>query len=840
MKKGRRLFAIFMATVMVLALLPTAAFAHDEIIDEETEALEVLGAIASDETESDLAEEADEEVDGFEGDELEDIEDAAPEAVENTEDIAPEEDIETEDAVVEMYAADYGSAEEAPLQSKYTVHRTKAFEEGKGTLLLEETGDRGKAPALDEEVLTDYGRYVIVGYNEVGNMEIPALPNVPNGFDIKVYVIDATSKASIVFKFVDEDGAKIKLPEGYAVRYTAEIKFDPFGSAVKVSGKTIGTDPTYRAFTNYYNDVQFEFGEIDVPGYTYTVNIENIEELSGEPGFARRSGETSYYTNKISSDQPDVDDTIITVGCKGEKAETYTVTWLNYDGNTFGTATVNKGKPIPEECPEGTPNHESYTFDGWNWDEAVEENGIFTVRAKWIEPHLVIFKADGAATQQHEQTVKHGATAIEPETKPEKDGHTFRFWTSDGETAFNFSTPITENITLTAKWIAEKCTVTWKNGEETVATDKVDYGTTVTAPETELSREGYRFDGWDFDFETKITEDTTISAKWVKQVTHTWKNGEETVDSKTADAGAEVEAPANLTRSGYTFNGWTSTTDGWGNVTYTARWTANPPSGGGSTGGGSTIGGGPTGGGNDEPIGGGEGNDPADEGNDPADEGNDPNENGEDENGGLIDIGDEGTALADRPFPFIDVNKNDWFYNDVYTVWEKEIMNGATATAFEPGTITTRSMLVTILYRLEGCPEVTELSKFVDVAENEYYTDAIAWAAANGIVKGETEDSFSPNGIVLREQTAAILYRYAKYKGIDVSVEASEMAFEDADSISEYAQDAMLWAVSTGLIKGVSEDRLAPQNGTERCQMATMLVRFMNLTETAEGEADEQ
>lgn len=121
-------------------------------------------------------------------------------------------------------------------------------------------------------------------------------------------------------------------------------------------------------------------------------------------------------------------------------------------------------------------------------------------------------------------------------------------------------------------------------------------------------------------------------------------------------------------------------------------------------------------------------------------------------------------------------------------------------------------------------------NSFSDVAEGMYYADAVAWAAANGIVNGYDDDRFGPDDVLLREQTAAILYRYAEYKGMDITTDGA-LAFDDADMISDYAQDAMLWAVSVELMNGMDENTLAPQDGTQRSHMATLLTRLVAMTE---------
>ena len=184
--------------------------------------------------------------------------------------------------------------------------------------------------------------------------------------------------------------------------------------------------------------------------------------------------------------------------------------------------------------------------------------------------------------------------------------------------------------------------------------------------------------------------------------------------------------------------------------------------------------------------------------------------------------------FTDGKLPFTDVHETDWFYNDVLFVYEEGLFAGTSDTTFSPNTSMTRAMLVTVLYRLEGEPTVYGRSGFSDVQYNGYYEDAVTWAADNGIVNGTSTTTFSPNANVTREQMAAILYRYAAYWELDVSAEADLSAYEDASSVSAYAQAAMQWAVANGVINGTSATTLEPAGTATRAQAATVLVRFQN------------
>ncbi|WP_298034660.1 5'-methylthioadenosine/adenosylhomocysteine nucleosidase [uncultured Dysosmobacter sp.] len=178
--------------------------------------------------------------------------------------------------------------------------------------------------------------------------------------------------------------------------------------------------------------------------------------------------------------------------------------------------------------------------------------------------------------------------------------------------------------------------------------------------------------------------------------------------------------------------------------------------------------------------------------------------------------------------PFTDVKNTDWCFTAVSAAYADGLMGGNTATTFNPNGSTTRGQIAAILYRLEKEPAVTSEAKFSDVNEDQYYADAVAWGSANGIVQGYTDGTFAPNRPITREQLAAILYRYAKLKGYDVSVgeDTNILSFSDFQQIGEYAIPAMQWAVGDGVMNGKTSTTLVPKGTATRAQVASMLVRF--------------
>ncbi len=177
--------------------------------------------------------------------------------------------------------------------------------------------------------------------------------------------------------------------------------------------------------------------------------------------------------------------------------------------------------------------------------------------------------------------------------------------------------------------------------------------------------------------------------------------------------------------------------------------------------------------------------------------------------------------------PFDDVIKSDWFYEYVKNAYDSKLMNGTSETKFEPETLLTRAMFVTILHRIDG--EKDEGScEFRDVADDMYYSKAVAWANKNGIVKGISETEFDPDSNITREQIAAILYRYAKYRNIDTSVgeNTNILSYEDFASISEYAVPALQYAVGSGLMTGRTETTINPLENASRAEAAAVFARF--------------
>lgn len=177
--------------------------------------------------------------------------------------------------------------------------------------------------------------------------------------------------------------------------------------------------------------------------------------------------------------------------------------------------------------------------------------------------------------------------------------------------------------------------------------------------------------------------------------------------------------------------------------------------------------------------------------------------------------------------PFADVPSGSWYYDDVAYVYDTGLMTGLTATAFGPNLSTTRGMIVTILWRMENEPAAKHGCPFADVRRGSYYEQAIAWASENGIVTGFDAATFAPDRAITREQLAAILFRFAAYRGMDaVTLRENLSSFQDQAAISAYAVSALNWAVGEGLMQGTG-DKLEPTGNATRAQVAAMLRRFI-------------
>ncbi|MBQ9880898.1 MAG: S-layer homology domain-containing protein [Clostridia bacterium] len=195
---------------------------------------------------------------------------------------------------------------------------------------------------------------------------------------------------------------------------------------------------------------------------------------------------------------------------------------------------------------------------------------------------------------------------------------------------------------------------------------------------------------------------------------------------------------------------------------------------------------------------------------------------------------DKGAGPADCPKDdtcpmkkFTDVDMNEWYHDGIHWALDEGVMVGTSAVTFSPDEATTRAMLVTMLWRLEGEPEPAKAgTTFGDVKAGDWYEKAVGWALDTGITSGTSATTFSPDDELTREQLATFLCRYAEYSGIGVSAAADVSGYKDAGKISDWALPAVKWAVAVGIINGTSQTTLSPMKSATRCEVATMLMRF--------------
>jgi len=193
--------------------------------------------------------------------------------------------------------------------------------------------------------------------------------------------------------------------------------------------------------------------------------------------------------------------------------------------------------------------------------------------------------------------------------------------------------------------------------------------------------------------------------------------------------------------------------------------------------------------------------------------------------GGEEEKPDDGNPLEQ----FDDLKEGTWYSEAVEYVVSEGIMKGVDEMSFAPSMPTSRAMIVTMLYRLSGEPKVTGGEEFVDVSTGKWYSDAVAWASAKGIIEGYGEGIFGPNYLVTREQLAVIFQRWARSMGMDTSQSMELDSYHDADEIQFWAVDAMEWACAIGLMEGRSPVSLSPGGSSMRSEAAMLLWRWNNI-----------
>lgn len=448
------------------------------------------------------------------------------------------------------------------------------------------------------------------------------------------------------------------------------------------------------------------------------------------------------------------------------------------DAFKAGTATTLTGE-VSGKLPLAA-QEKDITFVGMMYGREPAGSGYQTTNYLTKSVSQTIFNVsfetfDGSNIKS--QQVVTGSKATRPENDPTKLKNDFDGWYADEDCTvpFDFDTPITASTTVYAKWKHYNVLtfVALYTGVENVPVpQKVYDGDKAIYPDCP-TKNGYDFYGWftdlglnnEFDFDTVITQDMLLYAKFIEVHTITFdaNGGECEYDTLTTNGVMKLDFLPEATKLGFDFAGWfngstKATLDDvyTEDTTLTAHWTK-----------------------------------------------------------------------TDISKIFKDIPKNAWYKDAVYDAYFSGLMDGVGDGLFAPNTDITRGMFVTILYRLAGQPKVDKAAPFTDLTA-KWYKDAVAWGYKTGVVKGFSKTEFGPDIKVSREQIATMLYRYAKYAKMDVSAKATISGFSDAKNVSAYAKPAVEWAVAKGLIVGIY-DKLMPKSFATRAEVATILQRFKNL-----------
>ena len=632
-------------------------------------------------------------------------------------------------------------------------------------------------------------------------------------------------------RYVTLSGDEVELRDGYQIKY--ELNGGQFVSS-------------YTPVSSYDGNQDVQLPGVDKitrNGYTFGGWYDN-EGLTGEPYTVIPSGSTgpkTFYAKWM--------------------ANTYTVEFEPNGGTINGSYVTNytygEGAALPTDVEKS-----GYTFAGWYENDRFEgsavtaisdtEYGDKTYYAKWMpKTYSVTLNTNGGTIKSGNVTnYTYGEGAALP-TDVEKSGYTFAGWYDNEELTGSAVTAISDteygDKTYYAKWTANTYSITFNTNGGTIKGNYVtgySYGKGAELP-TDVEKSGYTFAGWYGNEQLTGSAATAISnteygdktyyAKWTAN-TYSVKlhlNGGNLADGVSDITaytyGNSIELPdrSEIVRSGYMFSGWyadegfkdgpyteISSTDS-GNKEFYARWTmynipnthaitvidpangslkVNPSNG--SAGTLITVTATPDKGYELAYI----------------------TVDGERITGSTFRMPDHDVTVSALfvpvSFPFTDVKSGDWFYDAVAYVYASGLMDGTSATTFEPNANMTRAMVWAILARIDG--ETVTGADWADTART--------WAMASGV-----SDGTDPNGPVTREQFATMLYRYAAAKGYDVSIGESTniLSYADFASISEYTIPAMQWACGSGIVTGVTDSTLVPQGTATRAQCAAMLMRFI-------------
>ncbi len=484
---------------------------------------------------------------------------------------------------------------------------------------------------------------------------------------------------------------------------------------------------------------------------------------------------------------------------------------------------IDSGKTESTYTPPTTAEGTTYYYcvvtntKGQKSATAVSNTAEIVVSPAAPTEYTITFDGNGGTSPAAQTTTGKKLTSLPTSIR---DGYSLNGWytAKTGGNKIALDTVFSTNMTVYAQWTKDtppqptEYTITFDgNGGTSPAAQTTAGGKLSSLPASKQS--GHTFKGWftmptggsEITTSTVFTADTTVYAHWTKNggssggdttpdyYTLTFEtNGGSKIDTfRTSSYGKTVDlSDYTPTREGYDFNGWyadKALTDKItsirlnGNKIVYAGWTKQ------------TV-----------PV-------------DPAE----PDKENPSTGGS----------------PFTDVKESDWFYDAVMFVYEKKIMVGTSDTTFSPYGTATRGMMAAIIWRMEGSPKAEYSGTLKDVPKDSYYAEAVKWTMQQGIFSGYGGGLFGPDDPITRQQLAAIFYNYAKYKGYDLTPTDSLSGFTDGDKVSDWAQDAMKWAVGSGLMNGKGDGILDPQGTATRAEIAAMLHRFIEKYQLVEGVA---
>lgn len=450
-------------------------------------------------------------------------------------------------------------------------------------------------------------------------------------------------------------------------------------------------------------------------------------------------------------------------------------------------------------------------------------NGVVHIGAIPATTYSVTYDLNGAEGTAPTEADHTKDSVFRLAAAPTRDGYEFLGW-NDGTKNFDAGAEYTmpdNNVTFTAQWKQTKFMVRYEANGATSGTvpkeESILAGTKINVQTSDLKRDGYDFGGWLCSFDNAVHEagytftmpekNVTITAQWKEKTTpapspggngsgsggvtsypvtvNSPANGTAAADKKSAASGATVTITV-TPETGYKVGTVTVKDKNGKTIAATekdGKYSFQMPASAVSV---------------DVTF----------------------------VKDGQSSVGDcpkDSTCPVD---PFKDTANNAWWHDGIHYCVQQGLMNGVASDQFAPNGTTTRAMIVTILWRMEGSPATSYGMSFTDVPAGQWYTEAIRWAQSTGVVTGYDAKTFGPNDNVTREQLAAILYRYTAHKGGDVSKRSTLAQFTDVNQISSWALENIQWANAVGMVNGRTDTTIVPKGNATRAEAASMIQRF--------------